>query len=220
VIRLLRRLPARLLLRALLRLDNWLYRAITDAAIRYGRGVHPKHRLIGYHDFFIDRIGPGERVLDIGCGNGAVDLDIVKATGARVIGIDHSRASVEYARRRHGHERLTFVEADARTFVPDGPIDTVILSNILEHLDGRVEFLRDLVDRLAPRRLLIRVPMYDREWLVPLKDELGVDYLLDPTHRVEYTQEALLKELADAGLRVEDLTVRWGELWVSARRSG
>ena len=34
-------------------------------------GVHPKHRLMGYHGYFRDRIKRGESVLDIGCGNGA-----------------------------------------------------------------------------------------------------------------------------------------------------
>ena len=43
---------------------------INERAVQYGNGVHPKHSLIGYHNFFIDRIINGEVVLDVGCGSG------------------------------------------------------------------------------------------------------------------------------------------------------
>ena len=42
---------------------------------------------------------PGERVLDVGCGDGALTASIV-ARGAEVIGIDSSRSLIEVARAR------------------------------------------------------------------------------------------------------------------------
>ena len=51
---------------------------INERAINYGNGVHPKHLLTNYHQFFIDRIKDGDKVLDVGCGNGSVALSIAK----------------------------------------------------------------------------------------------------------------------------------------------
>ncbi len=33
-------------------------------------GLHPKHRLIEYHKFFVDNVSAGNSVLDVGCRNG------------------------------------------------------------------------------------------------------------------------------------------------------
>lgn len=207
-------MPARWLLRQLLRLDGWLYGAISRVAVWYGGGAHPKHRLTGYHEFFIQNIRAGERVLDIGCGNGLVDYHIVRATGARVKGLDRDRSAVTYARRYYRDERLTFAEGDALDAAVEGEFDVVILSNVLEHLEGRIDFLRSIRGRVRPSRLLIRVPLFERDWRVPMKAELHVDYLLDPTHFVEHTQEGWFEEFTRAGVEVREFEVRWGELWV------
>ena len=204
--------PPATLLRWLCRLDNALYRAISLAAIRYEGGLHPKHRLTGYHDFFVERVRPGERVLDVGCGVGALAADLARLKDARVTGVDLDRHAVAEARRLRRDPRLTFLEADARA-LPAGGFDVVILSNVLEHLDHRVEFLREVVARAAPQRLLVRVPLFERDWRVPLKQELGVDFRLDPTHRLEYSLERLEAEVGEAGLLVQERQVRWGEIW-------
>jgi SAM-dependent methyltransferase len=204
--------PPATLLRWLCRVDNALYRAISLAAIRYEGGLHPKHRLTRYHDFFLEGVRPGERVLDVGCGVGALAADLARVKDARVTGVDLDVSAVAEARRLHRDPRLTFLEADARS-LPAGRFDVVILSNVLEHLDDRVDFLREVVERVAPQRLLIRVPFFERDWRVPLKQELGVDFRLDPTHRLEYSLERLEAEVTAAGLNVQARQVRWGEIW-------
>lgn len=55
---------------------------------------------------------PGEKVLDVGCGQGVLAPYVVKA-GARYTGIDASPRLVETARRRHGNEGR-FLLGDAR----------------------------------------------------------------------------------------------------------
>ena len=52
--------PAKYSLKFLLQLDNVLYELIFQEAIRYGKGVHPKHWLTGYHEFFIENVREGE----------------------------------------------------------------------------------------------------------------------------------------------------------------
>ena len=80
--------PPKPLLRFLLWVDRWLYYLQGQVAGWYGQGVHPKHRLMDYHRFFISRIQHSDHVLDIGCGIGAVAYDVAVSTGASVIGID------------------------------------------------------------------------------------------------------------------------------------
>jgi 2-polyprenyl-3-methyl-5-hydroxy-6-metoxy-1,4-benzoquinol methylase len=65
-------------LRFLFNLDAALYPVQGDLAVAYGGGVHTKHRLTHYHNFFVSRIRAGERVLDIGCGIGAVAHDVAE----------------------------------------------------------------------------------------------------------------------------------------------
>ena len=50
-------------------------------------------------------------------------------------------------------------------------------------------------------------------WRVPLKEELGIDYRLDPTHRIEYTVEGFAEEIETAGLKIAYQEIRWGEIW-------
>ncbi len=207
----------RLLLRLLLRLDNLLYHYTSVVAVRWGGGLHPKHRLTAYHDFFARHIGAGERVLDIGCGNGIVDFDVATRTGAFVTGVDRDAAAITHAQRQYRHERLRFRVGDALAAADDERFDVVVLSNVLEHLDGRVEFLRHVRDRIGPHRLLIRVPLFERDWRVPLKAELGVDFRLDPTHRTEYREEQFRDEVARGGFEVAELEIRWGEIWAVCR---
>jgi len=88
---------------------------------------------------------------------------------------------------------------------------------VLEHLDQRVEFLRRVRERIAPRRLLVRVPLFERDWRVPLKAELGVDHRLDPTHYTEYREGEFRDEIARGGFEVVEAEVRWGEIWAVCR---
>lgn len=203
------------LLRWLCRLDNLLYRATSRAAVWYGGGLHVKHRLTAYHDFFVARVAPGERALDVGCGNGALAADLAHR-GVSVTGIDRDRAAILEARARHGASGARFVEGDANR-LPEDRYDVVILSNVLEHLDDRVGFLGRLFAGTGARRVLVRVPLFERDWRVPLKRELGVDFRLDPTHRVEYTFAEFEAEVAAAGLVVQERETRWGEIWAVCR---
>jgi SAM-dependent methyltransferase len=200
-------------LRELLTMESDLSGQVDLTALAYGDGVHVKHRLMRYHDFFVDRIRAGERVLDIGCGYGAVAHSVASRTGAHVTGLDMEPANVAKARRLFQHERLVFVEGEAPRTVPDGPFDVIVLSNVLEHIEHRRDFLREVQARLSPSRWLIRVPMFNRDWRPSLRRELGLHAYGDPTHFTEYTRESFEKELADADFVVRHLQVNWGEIW-------
>ena len=191
--------------------DMWL----NSKAIEYdGQDqVHPKHRLTAYHDFFVDRIHPGDRVLDIGCGIGAVANSVAVRSGAYVVGLDLSEKSIEFARQNWRSPNLQFMVGDARYDLPDEHFDVVVLSNVLEHIEDRVDLLRAIQRKVTPGRFLIRVPLFERDWRVALRKELGLFYFSDPTHYIEYTVESFKAEMRQAGLNVTELQVRWGEIW-------
>lgn len=76
------------LVKLLLRLHSFSYN-LTGYLSQFlePNGLHPKHRIMKYHDWFIKRINSSWTVLDIGCGNGALTFDISKAA-KKVVGID------------------------------------------------------------------------------------------------------------------------------------
>lgn len=210
------RLPADEALRRLFDVIDDLQLRIDGLAIELDQGVHAKHRLIGYHEFFVDRVRAGARVLDVGCGKGELAFDLATRSDAFVTGVDRNRASIDFARARYVSEKLEFVEADVLVWDPPRDYDVVVLSNVLEHIALRVELLRRLVETSSASRFLIRVPSRERDWTVPLRRELGIAHFNDPTHETEYSVEQLHLELGEAGLRVGELVQRWGELWADA----
>lgn len=197
----------------LLELDNALYPLESQAATRYEGGVHPKHRLTQYHDFFVRRISAGDRVLDVGCRTGEVAFEIANRTGAKVTGIDIDLPSLQEGRQRNTHPNLELLEGDIYNWVSPHPFNVVVMSNVLEHLKDRVELLKGLRERTGAERLLIRVPVFERDWRAGLKRELGLEWRLDHTHETEYTLESFKDEMVRAGLDVRHLEVRWGEIW-------
>ena len=97
-----------------------------------------------YHDFFVDRVGGHASVIDIGCGYGAVAHSIAERTSAAVVGIDLDAASIAMARARFAHPRLAFIHGDALRELPGRRFEVIVLSNVLEHIEHRVDFLRAL----------------------------------------------------------------------------
>jgi SAM-dependent methyltransferase len=203
-------------MRQLLQVYDDAYAGVDLGAITYDDGVHAKHRLTRYHDFFVDRVHRRERVLDVGCGKGELAYDLAERSGAIVIAIDASPWMLELARARFSHPNVTFVQADATDYTPEQAVDVAVLSNVLEHIESRVELLRALREAAGARRLLIRVPSHERDWTVPLKQEVGLPHFSDPEHKLEYDPQLLRDELAAAGWDMGEPLLNWGEIWVEA----
>lgn len=224
LIKLIRRygsaLSSREYLRFLLVLDERIYALEGPAAVAFENGIHPKHRLMRYHDFFTARIARHERVLDVGCGHGALAFSIADKTGAEVTGIDILETNVLKAQQRHAHPNVKYAIGDATKGLPDGEYDIVVLSNVLEHLEQRPEFIQRVQAAAKPEKWLIRVPVFERDWRVPMKKELGVEWRLDETHFIEYTVETFKEEMRTAGLAIQHLEVRWGEIWSELKPKG
>ena len=174
---------------------------INERAMAYGDGIHPKHYLTNYHSFFIERINDQDRILDIGCGYGAVARSIALAhTGAKILGIDYDEQKLEQAKAQSSLPNLSFTATDATVSVPDGPWDVIVLSNVLEHIVDRPGFLKSIIKTTHANKILIRVPLFERDWQMALRRELGVDFRSDPDHKIEHQLDIFLAEIREAGL--------------------
>lgn len=106
----------------------------------------------------------GRRVLDIGCSQGIVGL-LLAREGHEVTGIDSDAKAIEEARGYLAAEppevqaRLSLVHGDAAELPADGAFDTVILGEILEHLDDPAWLIDVAAGQLAPGgRVVVTVP--------------------------------------------------------------
>ncbi|TCK21177.1 class I SAM-dependent methyltransferase [Pseudonocardia endophytica] len=116
--------------------------------------------------------GPGDRVLDVGSGNGTTAIGLA-GRGAGVLGIDVSRSMLAVARERAAVAGLPGVEllcADAQThpFEP-GSFDVVVSRHGVMFFDDPAAAFTNLARALRPDgrlALLVWQPLERQEWLV------------------------------------------------------
>jgi cyclopropane-fatty-acyl-phospholipid synthase len=133
------------------------------------------------HDFVAEQvgIGPGRRVLDLGCGWGPM-LDVVRRRGGTGVGVTLSSAQVAACRRNGLDVRL----ADARKLTGEefGSFDAVVSLGAFEHFCSPEEhaaghqddIYRDLFARVAEvlpdhGRLYLQTMVFGRN-MIPLAD--------------------------------------------------
>jgi ubiquinone/menaquinone biosynthesis C-methylase UbiE len=92
-------------------------------------------------------------VLDFGCGSG---YGVARLAGRarRVLGIDISTRSIEYAIVTHARANASFACHDlTRTDLPrlvEGPFDVVVSFDVIEHVEKFYDFLGNIAALLAP----------------------------------------------------------------------
>jgi 2-polyprenyl-3-methyl-5-hydroxy-6-metoxy-1,4-benzoquinol methylase len=199
------------LIRLFAKLHNFSYHTVSFFANH--NDAHPKHAIQRYEQYFIDRISPDNIVVDIGCGIGQVSYAIADKA-AHVYALDFSHANINIARKKYPHPRVHYIVGNALTYAYPERCDVIIMSNVLEHIEDRVSLLKQL-KTIAPK-ILIRVPMITRDWITVYKKNIGVEYRLDDTHYIEYTEKDLNNELHAAGWKTTEQHVAFGELYVTA----
>ena len=169
-----------------------------------------------YADWIYDLIAPylGSRVLEIGAGHGELTERLRR--NARVTATDLSPRCVnELTRRFAGCDDVTVVEGDVAALdVEISGFDSVVLVNVLEHIDDDENTLADLAKLLRPGgRLCVFVPAF--EGLYSKFDRLV-------GHRRRYRRSQLIARLDRAGLQILDAryvnTVGAVAWWLVARQ--
>lgn len=204
------------LIRVFIKMEDACLMMINSLLIAENKGLHPKHQLMKYHDFFVNQIKDGATVLDIGCGLGAVTHDLAKKA-RKVVGVDYDNKNIELAKKKFNAPNIVYIKADVTKYDFGENFDYAVLSNVLEHIDKRVDFLNK-VKLLAPV-ILLRVPMINRDWLPLYKKQIGLFPYSDKTHFTEYTLESLKNELAEADIKLDEYSIQFGEIWaVTSKR--
>ena len=168
---------------------------------------------------------PGEVVLDVGCGNGAISLEAARSVGpgGRVTGLDLSSPMLGMARRRA--EELTidvdFVHGDAQTDSFDQPFDVVVSRFGVMFFDDPEVAFANLAMAARPGGRLCFVcwqEMFANEWItVPamaIVAHVGMPEVPEPGTRGPFA-------LADAQ-RTRGLleSAGWSEVTVEAHQAG
>jgi demethylmenaquinone methyltransferase/2-methoxy-6-polyprenyl-1,4-benzoquinol methylase len=102
--------------------------------------------------FLVSRVeaGPGDTVLDVATGTGAVALELVRQHGCDVVGVDQSAGMLAEARRRaNGRVRLVEGSADALPFA-DGEFDALTFTYLMRYVDDPAATLRELARVVRP----------------------------------------------------------------------
>lgn len=113
-------------------------------------------------------VAPGQRVLEIGCGQGNLLAALEPAAG---VGVDFSPKMIALAREKHpGRPELAFVEADAHNFDlpdPSSAFDVIILSDLIGDLWDVQNVLTRVAAHCRPHTRVI-INSYSRVWQWPL----------------------------------------------------
>ena len=183
---------ATLLRNLILKLHNLSYKLSAIFTTIMNDDVHPKYDIIDYEQWFTDNVEKHDIVLDIGCNTGLM-VDRLSEKAEYVYGIEINENLYVEAQSKIQKPNVEFICFDATTYDYSvcRDITVVTLSNVLEHIEHRVEFLKKIIKQVPwnseyHKKLLLRVPMVDRDWITIYKKQIGVEYRLDRTHFTEY----------------------------------
>jgi SAM-dependent methyltransferase len=150
---------------------------------------------------------PVGRVLDIGCGEGRTAPSLRAAGATWILGIELDNAAAGAAAASYDEVREGPVETELDTI--DGPFDTILLYDLLEHLVDPWELLRRLHAVAAPAaRVHVSIPNA-RHWTLlrdlALRGTFGYTPAehRDVTHLRWFTRRDLVELLESTGWAVD-----------------
>ena len=114
-----------------------------------------------YNNWIVEQIKPylGNNVLEVGCGNGNFTVLLAQQCD-RITGIDINREYVETARKRLAKQaNVTILQENATKLRSGNSFDTIIMLDVLEHIEDDIATLEQLYSLLTPQgKLIIKVP--------------------------------------------------------------
>jgi SAM-dependent methyltransferase len=154
-----------------------------DGADQYTRWI------LGQMEPFI-----GKEILEVGAGHGTF-TEVLAQQDVRVVASDISDRCVGILQKRFaGIPNVSVIRGDTTVVAAEGPFDTAILINVLEHIEDDDAALRDLWASLSPGgHLLLWVPAFEA---------LYTDFDRKIGHFRRYRSKPLKAQLSGAGFTV------------------
>jgi len=172
----------------------------SDEGFRTLRRIEALRR---YHAFLWDLIRPyvGHRVLELGSGTGVMTRYL--STRERLVATDLDPLYLDLLHRAYADRPNVEVrQLDLDRLAEDGlalrSFDTIVCSNVLEHIDNDARALRAMRDLLAPGgRVVLIIPAL-RQLYGEIDRAIG--------HYRRYSRQEIEEKLGAAGLRVEHVS--------------
>jgi SAM-dependent methyltransferase len=169
--------------------------------------------------FLISELGPGERVVDVGCGEGRF-AGALAERGWQVVGVEVAEEPLRRARERHPGVEFALAGETSLPF-GDGSFEVAWLGEVLEHVRDGIGLLGEVARVLGPEgRLVASTP--DHGWRRRLR--LGLSRRAFEAHfepradHLRFFTAGTLRALLDAcGFEVIELRSARRTLLVTAR---
>jgi 2-polyprenyl-3-methyl-5-hydroxy-6-metoxy-1,4-benzoquinol methylase len=185
---------------------------------RVPAGAEPEHFTLR-RDFLLTGVSPGDRVLDVGCGEGAFTAALA-AVGARPSGVDVAAEPVRRARLLH--PELDFRVVSGELPFAAGEFDVAWAGEVLEHVLDGVGLLDEIRRVLRPGgRLLLSTPDHPRRLVLRLGlRRAAFERHFDPRsdHVRFFTARTLAVLLEEAGFTPTAIACRSALLLGQAQR--
>ena len=127
-------------------------------------------------------LGPGKKILDIGCGGGFL-TNALAQVGHDAVGVDLSNNSLKIAQAKDATQRALYIQADALHLpFPEKSFDVVCAMDLLEHVEQPAEVIRE-ASRVLKEGGLFFFHTFNRNplsWLFVIK---GVEWWMPNTPR-------------------------------------
>jgi SAM-dependent methyltransferase len=171
--------------------------ALDDAEVPMNLGLVRNASADNYHTWLYDLAEPhlGPTCLEIGSGRG--DLTEYLARGRKLDASDISEQFVAVLEERFADsDNVTVQRLDMATFVPDRSYDSIVMMNVLEHIEDDAAALATLRKALNPGgRLVVYVPAFML---------LYSDFDRDIGHFRRYRKPELCRLMEHSGYEVVD----------------
>ncbi|MDK3157441.1 class I SAM-dependent methyltransferase [Kamptonema cortianum] len=152
-----------------------------------------------YNHWIISQVLPelGESILEVGCGNGNFTEILVKNCNS-IVAVDINPVYVNMAKERLKHQPgLEILNVDITQTRLERKFDTIIMFDVLEHIENDVELLHLLGHYLSERgKIIIKVPALNCLYS-PMDKAIG--------HYRRYNRKTLKRTFKQAGLNVSKI---------------
>ena len=186
-------------------------------------------------EFLKDYIGPGDKVLDFGCGNGRL-VGFLENDYQELVGVDISQKLIDTATEKYSNEKTKFFKVDpelSKLPFEDNSFDVIFSIAVFHHLpskDYRLQMAKELYRVLRPQGKLI-VSVWNlwqkRFWRYHLKElgRSGLDWgdlyvpfkagnrIFDRYHHA-FRKRELVSLFHKAGFKKTDLRKNWNMLYI------